>query len=264
MIIGICGIAAPLLFLRAKSSIPNIPVDFLQFPVNNQIGFLTVTSFFFMMLMPHIVGPDIYAKILSAKNEQIARKAMVTSGAFRILFAISISLIAISAMALVPNLSIQESVFAMPLAISLLGPFLAGPILAAFVSVMLSSADSVLLSAGTVLSVDITKKQTIQVTQIGIFIFGFLALILALYLQDIIETLKLAYTVFTSGLTFPILFGFFKKKTHVNSKGALISLLLGGSMSLLWFFLNNPFTIDAVIIGMGFSIAPLLIFKDKP
>jgi SSS family solute:Na+ symporter len=121
-----------------------------------------------------------------------------------------------------------------------------------------------LLSGGTVFSVDITKKETIFVTRIGIIIIGMLALFLALYLNDIVETLKLAYTVFTSGLTFPILFGFYQKRTRVTSKGAMISLLCGGSISLIWFFMNNPFTIDAVIIGMICSIVPLLIFRDSP
>jgi len=69
--------------------------------------------------------------------------------------------------------------------------------------------------------------------------------------------------VFTSGLTLPILFGFYKKKTRITSKGAMIGLICGGSISLLWFFMNNPFTIDAVIIGMICSIAPLLICRDS-
>jgi SSS family solute:Na+ symporter len=263
MVIGVCCIATPLLFMKASPQIFTISSDFLSFPINKNLGFLPIVSFFFMMTMPHIVGPDIYSKILSAKNEKTARNGCLLAGGFRLLFAISIAIIGLSSIILVPNLSYNEAVFAMPIAITQLGPFLAGPILAAFISIMLSSADSVLLSAGTVLSVDITKKKSVIVARAGILIIGVLSLLLALYLSDIIETLKLAYTVFTSGLTFPIIFGFYKNKTYVTSTGALLSLFSGGLTSLVWFFLKNPYNIDAIIIGMLCSLIPLIILRKS-
>ena len=85
---------------------------------------------------------------------------------------------------------------------------------------------------------------------------------LALYLGNILKTLQLAYTIFTAGLTIPILFGFFKEKTRVNSQGALYGLILGGGISLIWFYLNNPYNIDAVLIGMIFSILPLIVLRE--
>jgi len=261
MIVGVCIIAAPLLFLKAAPMLNTISANYLNFPVNNSYGFLPILSLFFMMMMPHIVGPDIYSKLLTAKDEKTAKKATIYSGFMRIIFAISIGVIAISAIILVPGLSQSEAIFAMPQAILQLGPILSGLILAAFISVMLSSADSVLISAGTVLSVDITEKKNVNISRLGILIIGILALALALYLNDIIETLKLAYTVFTAGLTLPIIFGFYKSKTGVTSKGALISLIFGGSISLIWFFLDNPYQIDAVLIGLIASLVPLLIFR---
>ena len=263
MIIGICLIAAPLLLFKAASNFNIIPFDHLSFPVNSNYSILPILSLFFMMLMPHIVGPDIYSKILSAKNEKIAKKGIILSGVLRTIFAISIGIIAISAIVLVPGLSENKAIFAMPMAISSLGPILAGILFAAFVSVMLSSADSILISSGTVISVDITQKNNILISRIGILLIGVLALILALYLQDIIETLKLAYTVFTAGLTLPIIFGFYKNKTKVTSKGALFSLISGGIIAIIWFLLKNPFKVDAVIIGLCASIIPLLIFRGE-
>ena len=262
MILGVCFLAAPILYFKAAPMFSNIPAEQLKFPVNDSYSFLPVISLFFMMLMPHLVGPDIYSKLLTAKTEKTATKAAILSGLFRILFAISIGIIALSAIILVPGLPPDQAIFAMPQAIIQLGPILSGIIFAAFISVMLSSADSVLLSAGTILSIDITKKKNVLISRIGILIIGLLALILALYLNDIIQTLKLAYTVFTSGLTLPIIFGFYKTKTHVTSKGAMLSLISGGTISLLWLSLGNPFQIDAVITGLTASIIPLLIFRD--
>ena len=263
MIIGICCLAAPLLFLDAASLLPSISADHLSFPLNTGNGLVLVSSYFFMMLMPHIVGPDIYSKVLSAQDEKTAKYGAISAGVFKFVFAIAIGVIALAAVALVPGLPPGSSALALPMAITRLHPVFAGVILAAFVSVMLSSADSVLLSAGTVLSVDITRKKTIFISRIGILAVGILALLLSLYLLDIINTLKLAYTVFTAGLTLPIIFGFYKNKTNVTPTAALISLILGGSVSLIWLTLGNPFAIDAVLIGLIVSLVPLLVLREK-
>ncbi len=263
MIVGVCFIAAPLIYSRAAPLIGEISINKLSFPVNSEYGFIPALSLFFMMLMPHIVGPDIYSKILSARDEKTAMYGSIFSGLFRIIFAASVGVIAVSSIVLIPGLSTNEAVFAMPMAITQLGPIIGGIILAAFISVMLSSADSVLVSAGTILSVDITKKNNIKISRIGIVSVGVLALILSLYLDDIIQTLTLAYTIFTAGLTLPIIFGFYKEKTKVTSTGALFSLIAGGTVSIIWFFLNNPFKIDAIIVGLIASLLPLVILRGE-
>jgi len=261
MIIGVCLLAAPLLLMEAAPLFGQLSTEHLTFPVNNNLGILPVLSFFFMMLMPHIVGPDIYSKLLSAKDEKTAMYGAIFSGVFKLIFAIAIGIIALSAVVLYPGL--ENASLAIPTAVLGLSPLLAGVVLAAFVSVMLSSADSVLLSAGTILSVDITRKKNIIVSRVGILVIGVFALLLSLYLKDIISTLTLAYTVFTAGLTLPIIFGFYKEKTKVSSRGALLSLIFGGSISLIWLYLNNPYGVDAVLIGLVVSIIPLLVLRDK-
>jgi Na+/proline symporter len=137
-------------------------------------------------------------------------------------------------------------------------------VLASFLSVMMSSADSCLLSAGTILSVDITKKHSMKISRFGIIGIGIAALALALYhsyLGGILDTLQLAYTVFTAGLSLPVLFGFYKTKTKVTSKGAKYSLIFGGTGSLLWLQFA-PFGEYAVLIGLLISLIPLLVFRS--
>lgn len=263
MLVGICFIAAPLLFLKASSGFGSISSDVFSFPVNANYGFVSIASLFFMMFMPNLIGPDIYSKLLSARDEKSASLGALFSGFMRVVFAVSIAVIALSAIVLVPGLNASEAVFAMPRAIAGLDPVVAGLVLAAMISVMLSSADSVLISSGTVLSVDLIRKKNILISRFGILIIGFLALGLALYLNDIIQTLKLAYTVFTGGLTLPILFGFYKEKTRVTSFGAFVSLIFGGSISVIWFFMDNPYNVDAVLVGLIVSLVPLLVLREK-
>ena len=259
MIIGICFIAAPLLLWEALPNLNQLSSISLAFPVNQEIGILTAGSIFFMMFMPHIVGPDIYSKLLSAKDEKTAKKGAIFSGIFKLIFAIGIAIIALSALILHPDLS--NPYLAIPTAVFNLSPIVSGIILAGFLSVMISSADSCLLSAGTILSVDIFKKNNINISRFGILIVGFGAFILAIFLGDILKTLQLAYTVFTAGLTLPIIFGFYREKTRVTSRGAFWSLLIGGSISILWLYFSS-FGDYAVLVGLVFSLIPLLMFRE--
>ncbi|MCJ2512831.1 MAG: sodium:solute symporter family protein [Candidatus Thermoplasmatota archaeon] len=259
MIIGICFIAAPLLLWEALPNLNQLSSISLAFPVNQEIGILTAGSIFFMMFMPHIVGPDIYSKLLSAKDEKTAKKGAIFSGIFKLIFAIGIAIIALSALILHPGLS--NPYLAIPTAVFNLSPIVSGIILAGFLSVMISSADSCLLSAGTILSVDIFKKNNINISRFGILIVGFGAFILAIFLGDILKTLQLAYTVFTAGLTLPIIFGFYREKTRVTSRGAFWSLLIGGSISILWLYFSS-FGDYAVLVGLVFSLIPLLMFRE--
>ena len=118
-----------------------------------------------------------------------------------------------------------------------------------------------MLSAGTILSVDIFKKDSINISRYGILFVGFGAFILAIFLGDILKTLQLAYTVFTAGLTLPIIFGFYKNKTGVTSKGALLSLIFGGFASILLLYFSS-FGDYAILVGLIFSLIPLMIFRE--
>ena len=260
MIVGICIIAAPILFFNAFSGFDQLTTATLSFPVNSNIGFMAAGSIFFMMFMPHIVGPDIYSKLLSSKNVEVARKGAVFSGIFKFIFAAAICVIALSAAVLHPGL--ENAYLAIPTAVFGLSPILSGVILAGFISVMLSSADTCLLSAGTIISVDIVRNKSVFVSRVGILLIGLCALVLAFWLGDVLKTLEVAYTVFTAGLTLPIIFGFYKEKTGVTSLGAFFSLVFGGGISLVWLFFNSPF-VDAILIGLLASLIPLIIFRSK-
>ncbi len=261
MIIGICCVATPVLLLETSSSFMGLPADFYSFPANSHIGFIGVLSIFFMMMMPHIVGPDIYSKILSARDTHTARNAALISGGIKMVFAVCIGVIALAARLLYPELLNTDPYMAVPTAVSAIHPVIGGVILASFVSVMLSSADSCLLSAGTILSVDIFKQKRVIISRAGMFIVGLGALVLALYGGGVLNTLQLAYTVFTSGLTLPILFGFYAKQTRVTSAGAFWSLILGGSVSLLWLYFGGTLSPYAVVPGLLASLLPLLILR---
>jgi SSS family solute:Na+ symporter len=216
-----------------------LPPDHLEFPLSQQFNLIDLISYLLLVSTVYVVGPDIYSRLLSAKDGKTARRAAIWTAVIIIPFAVCITLIGMSASALFPDI-LPEQAFP-TLIINQFPPLLGALILAALVSASMSSADSCVLSVGTILSVDIvkkikpelTEKQVLLVARIGIVVFGLIALGLALFINNIISALLFAYTVFTGGVIIPVLAGFYKDKLKLTSVGAIFAIVGGGLAALL-------------------------------
>jgi len=116
-----------------------------------------------------------------------------------------------------------------------------GIVIAALLSAMMSSADTCLLTTSTIISVDIikpifkpdmTEKKLLMLSRFFIALIGIISLILALKVKGIISSLLLGYTVYTSGLVFPALLGFYKDRLRLNKEGAILAMVAGGGLAL--------------------------------
>jgi Na+/proline symporter len=67
----------------------------------------------------------------------------------------------------------------------------------------------------------------------GIVVLGLVALVVALLLKGIINSLMFAYTIYTAGLIPIVIAGFYKEKLRVTSLGALIAVVCGGMTGLI-------------------------------
>jgi len=104
----------------------------------------------------------------------------------------------------------------------------------------MSSADSCIMSAGTIFTVNIAKhispelseKKMLFIAKSVIVLLGILSLLLALLLKGVISALLFAYTVYTGGVIIPVLFGFFKDRFRLTSAGALAAIVGGGTTAI--------------------------------
>jgi len=239
------------------SVINSIPPSMLTFPVGVHMGIIDLIALFFLMGLPHMVGSDIYAKVLSAKDVKTARMACLLSGLLRIFWGGAITIISLGALILMPDLE-NPSIILPEMILRLFNPYISGIMVAAFLAAMMSSADTVVLTGATVLSNDIfsfseKNKSNLLIIRLLVLCIGIMGLFLALYLRDIIKTLELAYTVFASGLIIPFIAGFYKEKLRVDEKGALASMVGGGGLALLMKLRVVKIfpAVDPVLIGMG-------------
>jgi SSS family solute:Na+ symporter len=248
------------------NGLKSLPPDFFSFPVSTNFGFKSLLSFLIIVGATYVVGPDIYTRLFCADNERTAQNSTLIT-AFLIMFlSIAIALIGMSAKLLYPEIAPEQ---AFPQIIQQTLPFWLGSmVIAALIAAFMSSADTCILSQSVILTEDIVKRywqlderSTLLFTRLSIILLGLLALILALALRGVISSLLFAYTIFTCGLVIPVIFGFFKERVGVNSKGALAALIGGGLMGLLGRIpgIELPFKNDFGLIGFATSIT-LLFF----
>jgi Na+/proline symporter len=206
--------------------------------------------------LPHAVGSDVWAKLLSARDASDARRAALGAAASKLAFGLATAAIALAGIARGVGGPVAElfprTVFL--LAGTALAPFL----LVALVATMQSSADSVLLSAAAATTHDLLGPRAgVKATRLAVVLYGGLGLVVALVLRDLVETFRLGYTLFASGLILPTLVAFCPG-VRVDRRFAGTAMLLGGATAMLERFVH-PFGIDPVLVGTGANALVLLL-----
>jgi len=189
--------------------------------------------------LTYVVGPDMYSRLFCTKDDKTAKASTFWTALFIIPIAFAITLIGMGAAALFPQISPEQ---ALPMVIKeVFSPVLGGIVLAALLCAVMSSADTTLLSASTILMVDIVgwarpsldQKKILPRSRWVIVLLGICSLIVALLLKGVISALLFAYTIYASGVILPVIAGFFKDRLKVTPSGALAALIGGGSVGLI-------------------------------
>ena len=217
----------------------SLSAEQFAFPLSTQFGGAELITLLLLVGLTYVVGPDMYSRLFCARDEQTAKSSALWTAALIIPVAFAITLIGMGAAALFPQISPEQ---AFPIVIKeVFSPLLGGIVLAALLCAVMSSADTVLLSASTILTVDIAgwfkpasnKQNILPRSRWAIVLLGVCALIVALTLKGIISALLFAYTIYTAGVILPVIAGFFKDKLKVTPSGALTALIVGGSAGLI-------------------------------
>ena len=208
------------------------------FPVSSQFDGMSLVHLLLIVGLTYVVGPDMYSRIFCAQDDKTARIATFSTAALLVPIALAITVIGMGAAVLFPQITPEQ---ALPTVIKeIFSPLLGGLVLAALLCAVMSSADTTLLSASTILSVDIIGKFRPAASQTGvlprsrwiILILGICSLVVAIQLDEIIKSLFFAYTVYTCGVILPVIFGFFRDRLKITVNGALAALIGGGGLGL--------------------------------
>jgi SSS family solute:Na+ symporter len=266
MVLAIPGVA--LYFaVRGAGGLRGLPAEMWRFPFSPTVRPGQVLGLLVLIGLPHLVGSDVYAKLLSCRDEATARRSALLAAVSKVVFGLAVAAIALAARKALPPLSAGD---ALPSAVvGFAPPAAAALILVALVATMQTSADVVLLSACAVTVRDLLPAVIGRISGVGTArvlapVYGALGLLVALALrQDVLETLKLGYSIFAAGLILPVLLALLPRRGSapaVPARGAILAMVAGGGVAAVGrLFPELAGGIDPVLLGTGVNLVVLFL-----
>lgn len=214
---------------------------------------LFVLGLIFTYLPGIIIDQTIWQRMMSAKDENVAKYSSFISGGIFLFYTIVILFFGIVASAVIPNLANKDEVIPQ-LIIQYLPNGLIGIGLVAILAVAMSTASSTILIAGVITTKDlipsITKKQIpaqkeVKVLRITTLVLGIGGILFALTFSGIFYIMMMAYAIFTATLFFPIIFALYWKKA--TKAGAFWSILISSMVLITLYALDKPFDVEPIL-----------------
>ncbi len=251
----------------------SIPDGFLSF---NNLRWQDLVNWGVTIIPIWFVGMTLYQRIYACKSKKEAQKAWYIAGIFEwpimafmgVLLGMFARVGAEQGMFEYAGFATAEGMDAevgLPLLLRTVLPVgLTGLMMSAYFSAVLSTADSCLMASSGNLVTDIigfdgtNTKKFLKLSQLFTLIIGVLALLLASFMQSVLELMLYSYAFMVSGLLVPVLAGLFLKKPNPNA--AFYSMLSGGTTTITLILLNIelPLGLDANIYGIAISMITFL------
>ena len=254
--------------MAAKLSAMDVPGGLDTYLSPTGIGLAAMASIALSMIAYEIIGQDFYQRLLSAKNERIAKTGCIIAGCILMAMGVNSAIDGMLARAFLGDSLTEVSAIA-SLAVEVLPTVAAGIVIAALCAAVMSTADSLLLACTSHVVNDIylgamgksaddenSSKAVLRMSIVTTVLVGAASLFISLAIPGIITILDYAYTFYASGLVVPVLLGLFWKRG--NAMAAVTSIVAGGAVSLLCVFKVVNIPVDEIIVGMVASLAAYL------
>lgn len=194
-----------------------------------------IISIFLIDIPFCLVDPSLWQRASAAKDANTIKRGMIVTVGVYAYWTFMAVFLGIMAMHLIPglNATAEGSDAAIPSLIAMyMPPVLKGLCLAAMMAIMMSTADTGLLIAGTTFSHDIVKnfkpgmsdRSLLRLARGFILVIGVLGIFFALNMKGIFDILLLAFAIFVSGIFVPTMAAIYWEKA--TRAGALISSIV--------------------------------------
>ena len=247
----------------------NIPAAHLMLPIE-PMAIIALVALFLTFLLGETLVPPYVQRLLIGKTPKDVSRGTLFSGLFSIPFFAITGLIGIVALSINPDINPN---YAMPYVIKeTLPPIMQGVVIAAIISIVMSSADSFLNASSIAFINDIIKpikkepldsKEELKYAR-GITLFvGIISVIFAVSIESIIDILIYAYNFWAPTVLIPLgaaILGY-----YVSTNRFIAGASVGIVSALVWnLLLDTPLGIDGLVIGaFGNMLAFFAIERDK-
>jgi len=190
-------------------------------------------------------SPASVTRFLIPEDDKTLKGAMVYSITFQSFIYLSATLVAIAGGVLLPNLERPD--LTVPTMVSqLLPPILGGIIIAAVLGAMMSTIDSILLLAGSLVveniyvrfvNPSIGQKKGLRIARTVTLVIGILALLVALKPPAaILWIVTMSFSLMASAFTFPFLLGLWWSRA--TREGGIAGMIGGALSCVFWYILG--------------------------
>lgn len=239
--------------------VSTIPEEF--FHLDGGKGWLFLITTFLAFLLGETFAPGYATRYCVGKNIKETKKGIAGAGLFlAFTFPLILFFIAFYARIHFPDIDPEQ---ALPRTIlNLNNPVVGALIIAALMSAVMSSADSILNSATAIFVKDLYEeymvkkdpdpKKVLRLARYSSAILGAAGILMALLLPNIIDLLLLTYTLWAPGIIVPVIAGIFSKNESDSHSILIIWTMIVGLVSTI-VYMNTPWRehIQPSVFGVG-------------
>ncbi|MCM3585350.1 sodium/proline symporter [Mesobacillus maritimus] len=215
------------------------------------------------MGLPHVV-----VRHMSMKSTKTVKGAIVWAATWNQLFIFIPYILGLIGIVLLPNLADPEMVIPQ-LTYQFFPGFLSALLLSAIMAAIMSTSDSLLMQAGTILSRDVyqrfinpnaSEKKAILISRLCILAGGLIGIVIAIYEPPTVAALVIfSFGVLGNSFLVPYVASVYSKKA--NHIGTLCAMIGGAATNILWTLLNlesltavHPFLAGLIVSFIGMVI----------
>lgn len=229
------------------------------------IGFVDIMKYLITYTLGMMVGQDIWQRYFTAKTTKVAKTGGVLVGVYSLLYSLAMVLIGMSALVVLPKVTETQNVFT-SMAFETLPPGLLGLVFAAVAAAIMSTASGTLLATSTLISRDILKdhffkdisdKKYLVISRITTLIVSVLAIIISLWIQELLVAIDVAYAILAGSIFIPIVFGLFWKRT--TAKAAFAAILISALVVLGGLAIEGLGSTNPILYGIAVNVVVIIL-----
>lgn len=232
-----------------------------------KIGIPTILGLIFNYFCTFLSGPEMVSRFSSAEDEKSAQKASVLSAILMAMLAFIPTVIGLAALAVNPTLDGGNGTTALMHATQSYAPqFVTGLVAAAIVAATMSSADSNLLCASTILVKDIYEKyfnpniedkKLIKITRLSNVVLCLISMSIALFNISLVTLNLFAFALRSAGPFAAYALGMVVPNATKNA--GIVSIVVGSVAVVGWQLAGSPFGILPIVFGCSFGVMSFLL-----